>query len=227
MPYHRNSNIIDEDDNDDYDSNINFPEKNLTPTQKFLLSSGNTKKDVTNALNNVKGELEMVRMEKPKVKKKVKFTDNVNIMFPEIREIVNDELTKNEEKKIKLSISNVDIIFSELNKGNIPQELKFFTGGDKLLDQALKRFGHLNASNRDILNYLSSPSGEDLLQRNKVKIHLESDDIFINDNNSKESIYYFLSAQEDNTKFSMEIEYTGLEDWRFYINDYLANITYD
>ena len=134
MPYHRNSNIIDEDDNDDYDSNINFPEKNLTPTQKILLSSGNTKKDVTNALNNVKGELEMVRMEKPKVKKKVKFTDNVNIMFPEIREIVNDELTKNEEKKIKLSISNVDIIFSELNKGNIPQELKFFTGGDKLLD---------------------------------------------------------------------------------------------
>ena len=49
----------------------------------------------------------------------------------------------------------------------------------------------------------------------------------MNDINSKEIIYYFLSAQEDNTKLSMEIEYTGSEDWRFYINDYLANITED
>ena len=52
-----------------------------------------------------------------------------------------------------------------------------------------------------------------------MKIRLESDDIFINDNNSKESIYYFLSAQEDNTKLSMEIEYTSLDDWYIYIND--------
>ena len=34
-----------------------------------------------------------------------------------------------------------------------------------------------------------------------------------------------LSAQEDNTKLSMEIEYTSLEDWHFYINDYSADIT--
>ena len=52
-----------------------------------------------------------------------------------------------------------------------------------------------------------------------MKIHLESDDIFINGNNSKESIYYFLSPQEDNTKLSMEIEYTSLDDWYIYIND--------
>ena len=68
-------------------------------------------------------------------------------MFPEIHEIVNDEPTKDEENKMKLSIPNVNTIFSELNKGNTPQELKVFTCGDELLDEALKRFGHLNASN--------------------------------------------------------------------------------
>ena len=41
----------------------------------------------------------MVREEKPKKKKKVKFIDNVNIMFPEIRELVNGEPTKIEEYK--------------------------------------------------------------------------------------------------------------------------------
>ena len=45
------------------------------PTQKVLLSSGNTKKDVTNALN-VKSELKMVRKEKPKVRKRL----NLQIM---------------------------------------------------------------------------------------------------------------------------------------------------
>ena len=59
----------------------------------------------------------------------VKFTDNVNVIFPEIREIINDEPTKDEENKIKLSIPNVNTIFSELNKGNIPQELIFLQVG--------------------------------------------------------------------------------------------------
>ena len=72
-------------------------------------------------------------------------------MFPEICEIVNNEPTKTEENKIELLISNFKAIFSELNKGNIPQELKFFMGGDELLDEALKRFGHLNTSNRDCM----------------------------------------------------------------------------
>ena len=53
-------------------------------------------------LNNVKGELEMERKEKPKVKKNVKFTDDVNTMFPEICEIANNEPTKDEENKIEL-----------------------------------------------------------------------------------------------------------------------------
>ena len=30
----------------------------------------------------------------------------------------------------------------------MPQELKYCTGGNKLLNEALKKFGHLNASNR-------------------------------------------------------------------------------
>ena len=38
----------------------------------------------------------MVREEKPKVKKKVRFIDNVHLMFPEICKIVNNEPTKDE-----------------------------------------------------------------------------------------------------------------------------------
>ena len=78
MPYYNKSNI--KDDNYCYDFNINSPEKNITPTQKFLSRSGNTKKDVTNALNNVKGELEMVREEKPKVIKRLNLQIQSNLL---------------------------------------------------------------------------------------------------------------------------------------------------
>ena len=74
----------------------------------------------------------------------------------------------NQLKTKKIKIPNVNTIFSELNKGNIPQELNFFMGGDELLDET-PTIVHLNVSNRAFLNYLSSPSGQNLLQRNKKK----------------------------------------------------------
>ena len=108
MPYYNSLNIKGDGDNDFI---INFPEKNLTAIQTFLLSNRKTKKDVTNALNSVKGKLEMVKEEKPKGKKEAKFTDNVNKMFSEISKIVINEPTKDEKNKIKLSIPNVSTIF--------------------------------------------------------------------------------------------------------------------
>ena len=49
-------------------------------------------------------------------------------------------------KEIKIELS-FPTLFSELNKEHLPQELKVFSSGDELLDEAIKRFSHLNASN--------------------------------------------------------------------------------
>ena len=47
-------------------------------------------------------------------------------MFPKATKIVNIEQVKNEENKTELTIPNIQTIFSELDKGNTPQELHFF-----------------------------------------------------------------------------------------------------
>ena len=47
-------------------------------------------------------------------------------MFPKATKIVNIEQVKNEENKTELTIPNIQTIFSELDKGNTPQELFFF-----------------------------------------------------------------------------------------------------
>ena len=46
-------------------------------------------------------------------------------MFPKATKIVNIEQVKNEENKTELTIPNIQTIFSELDKGNTPQELFF------------------------------------------------------------------------------------------------------
>ena len=47
-------------------------------------------------------------------------------MFSKATKIVNIEQVKNEENKTELTIPNIQTIFSELDKGNTPQELHFF-----------------------------------------------------------------------------------------------------
>ena len=58
----------------------------------------------------------------------------------------------------------------------------------------------LNDSNEVLLNYLSSKYGSRVLKRNKMKIHIESGQIFIDNQITGESLYDFLHAQQDLTK---------------------------
>ena len=91
-------------------------------------------------------------------------------MFSKATKIVNIEQVKNEENKTELTIPNIQTIFSELDKGNTPQELHFF-----------------------FFFFFALPR-QDLLQENKIKIYLKSSDVFIKDKNTGESIYDFLIA---------------------------------
>ena len=50
------------------------------------------------------------------------------------------------------------------------------------------------------LNYLSSKYGSRVLKRNKMKIHIKSVEILIENQIAGESLYDFLHAQQDLTK---------------------------
>ena len=89
-------------------------EKDLNPTQKFLLGNNKAKPI---------GELEKIKEEIP-ITEKVIFSENLNKLFPKGEDDFNDEL-KSDENKIKI-IPNVQTIFKEINEGRISNELHFF-----------------------------------------------------------------------------------------------------
>ena len=96
-----------------------------------------------------------------------------------------------DKTKIDLSIPNIQTIFSEINKGKITDELKFFSGGDELRTQAIRPIGYLNKVNTAFLCFSNSLFGLDISDKNKMKIHLESEDIYIGNVNNSENIYIF------------------------------------
>ena len=91
--------------------------------------------------------------------KKVKFSENLSQVFPKADEFFDNELKNgniNYDKLSEVAMSNTQSLFKELNDGKIPDELKFFSGGNEggnaLKFHMIKNVGSLYKSN--FLGYL-------------------------------------------------------------------------
>ena len=59
---------------------------------------------------------------------------------------------------------------------------------------------------------------------NKLKIHIESGNIYHNNTDTNESIYGFFKNQEDETKKWIDLEFILSDDYKYYFMKYLVNI---
>ena len=130
--------------------------------------------------------------------------DDLTKIFPGGNEVVRSHKISNINEKDEISISNAQEMIAELNRGMLPNQMKFFEGdGSKkhlLLQKCKKNIGNLCKSSLQFLSYLSSGCGKELLHKNKFKIHSESGEIFHDNINTSENFYNFLKNQEDETK---------------------------
>ena len=82
-------------------------------------------------------------------------------------------------------------MMAELDWGKLPDQLKFFEGDggekDLLLQKMRKNVGNWPKSSLEFLDYLSNDYGKELLHKNKLKIHLESGEIFHDNVNTGEN----------------------------------------
>ena len=91
----------------------------------------------------------------------------------------------------------------------------------------MKTVGMLNESNENFLDYLSSDFANEILSKNKMKIHLESGNIYYNNLNIRVSIYDFMIAQQDETKKIIDFELDIDDDFEFYLNEVINGTTDD
>ena len=74
------------------------------------------------------------------------------------------------------------------------------------------------------MNFLQSDICKELIQRNKLKIHLETGKIYYDNQNTNKSIYDFFRVQEDHTKKSIEYEFETSDNYSNYITKYFTAI---
>ena len=103
------------------------------------------------------------------------------------------------------TIPHTQVMFKEFNKGELPNQLKLFSGGSsgggsELKICTMQKIGTLNKSNHAFLEYLMIDYALEILTENKMKINLETGNIYYNNTNMQETIYDFLLAQQDETK---------------------------
>ena len=122
--------------NNEFDSEFDSDNKKLTPTQKFLLD-----KPQKERLAVAVGENRSFapQPQEKTTAKKIKFSDDLTKIFPEGNEIVKSDKIPNINVKDEISMSNAQEIIAELDRGKLPDQLKFFEGDGSKKDLVCKR----------------------------------------------------------------------------------------
>ena len=79
----------------------------------------------------------------------------------------------------------------EFDKGNIPPQLDCFVGGQNLEFQDRNMQSGIDKDSSNCLAFLQTEMCKQLLMRNKLKIHVETGNIFYNNQSINKSIYDF------------------------------------
>ena len=82
------------------------------------------------------------------------------------------------------------------------KSLSFFSGGRSNSNSLFQEIesNNLVRKNQDFIEYLATDKCQDALERDGISIHVPSGNIFINNENTGESLYTFLNNLQDETK---------------------------
>ena len=90
-------------------------------------------------------------------------------------------------------MKNLTEILSKFGNDENPLEFEFFTGREnKKFDDTMRSYG-LSADNLEFLDFLQSQICKKILATNKVKIHVETGNIYYDNNDTGESSFDFFS----------------------------------
>ena len=221
--YNRN-----DDDDDDDDSPPGSPNVPPPPPMDFDFEENINPYNVD--LNNL--EREYFDRDIPiedKRQKPMQLDTNLRGIFRDADEaLYEDEASKRRQQFFPYSfrMPNESEILTELDKDEIPQELKFFSGG---AEQARSLFSRIDShnlirGNEDFVNFLGTEECQEALQRDGISIHVPTGNIFINNQNTEESIYTFFDNQQDKTKKEIPLDFSYDDNLTDYMTRYLPAI---
>ena len=179
-------------------------------------------------LNNLENEYHARDIPIQEEKQKdIQLDTNLQEIFPDADEV----LYTNEERKIRQQYFPYSFRSRPKNEpitepDEIPIELEFFSGG---VEQVNSLYNRLNShglvrGNEDFVEFLATDECQEALQRDDISIHVPTGNIFINNQNTEESIYTFLDNQQDETKKEIPLDFSYDDNLTDYMTKYLPAI---
>ena len=118
-----------------------------------------------------------------------------------------------DDEKNEVKIENVTQILSKIDSNSVPFEFEFFTGGKNEKFDEINRLLRLSSDNLEFLDFLQSDICQRILVSNKLKIHVETGNIYYGNQGTNESIFDFLLKQQDLNKEIIDYEFVYSGDY--------------
>ena len=150
----------------------------------------------------------------------IKLDENLKDVFGEAEAVLN------EPSAPLLETNNFTHFSNQLDKGEIPQEIQFYRGGEGVnqLQRQIIEAG-LEIGNEEFVNFLASEECQTALARDGISIHIPTGQIFVENENTGESLFDFLRNQQDETKKKIPLDFTYDDDYCDYMTKYLPGIS--
>ena len=157
---------------------------------------------------------------KKEITEEKQLSDALEKLFPDV-----DKVNENAKKAdLEIDFQNLSTTLSEIEKQIVPFEFEFFNGGEN--DKFREIIIGLGVQSDDpiikFINFLESKICKRILISNKLKIHIETGNIYYDNNDTNESIHNFILSQINpiagtiNHDFTFDRDYTTYFHW---IND--------
>ena len=109
-------------------------------------------------------------------------------------------------------------MLSKIDRNSVPFEFEFFTGRKNEKFDEISRSLGLSSDNIEFLDFLQSDICTRILVSNKLKIHVETGNIYYDNQDTNESIFDFFLKQQDPTKGIIDYEFAYSGDYVFYFD---------
>ena len=225
------------DDDDDDDDDDNFPARGRSPPASPNIPRPPVMRDFfpddySNPfnvnLNNLEQEYQNRGLEIESREPLLQLDTNLKEIFPdadEILEVGGNHYTGIESYNKQQFFPYTGRI-KQPDQAEIETEIQFFNGGSEGADILLERLhtdGRIRG-NEEFVSFLTSEPCHDALQRDNISIHVPTGDIFVNNQNTQESIYTFLDNQQDETKKDIPLDFSYDDDLNDYMTKHLPSI---
>ena len=141
-------------------------------------------------------------------------SERIQKLFPDVGEI-----NKNKKKAdVIVEYENLSETLGSIEPTeNIPFDFEFFNGGShRRFAEILENFADDNEDITEFINFLQGDICRNILENNKLKIHVDSGKIFYENEDTNESIFNFILAQNNPISGYIERNISFDQDYKTY-----------